>query len=104
MIETVLLPEPTFRLEFSIDLTRGEVFPRITLNQHCRFIQKRDQHVDMIWHHNKVEKLVSIIVKMMQTSPDDFGHRSAPQDACSMTSIKLVMPAFREMVIKLRLN
>jgi hypothetical protein len=104
MIKTVLLPKPTFRLEFSIDLMGGEVFPRITLSQHCGFVQKRDQHVDMIWHYNVVEKLVSITVKMMQTVPHDFCNLSATQNARSMTCIKIVVPTFREMVIELLLN
>ncbi len=104
MVKTVLLPEPTFCLEFSIDVKGREVFPRITLSQHFRFIQKRDQHVNMIRHDNKVEKLVSIIVNMLQTFPDDPGHLGASQDACSVTCIKLVMPAFREVVVERRLN
>ncbi len=92
MIKTILLPKATAPSQDAIDLRCREVLPRIALVEHCGFIRKCREHMNVIRHHDKFGELVSIAIEMAQALCHFFGKFRSTKHALTMTSIELIIP------------
>ena len=49
--------------------------------------------MDVVWHDNKISKLIKIAVEMTQALADDFRICAISEHTGSVTGIKFVVPA-----------
>ena len=72
MVKGLLLPELTFRVSVSIDLSGGVVQPRIALPSEHFFGREACQQVNMIGHDDEVAQSISVAIKMHESVGHNF--------------------------------
>jgi len=82
-----MFPERSLAPEQLVRLARDESFPAL---QHPgeRCSPNLDQHMDMIWHHDPSQQLVSLSVEMTQRALGQPGNRGLTQPAFAMAAVE----------------
>jgi hypothetical protein len=101
MVEALLLPKTSARLQQLIDFLRRESLPGRALSFDFRFAQQADNGMDVIGHHHKVAHVVAISIEVQQSIRDDLAQFRTPQNARSQPFVERFQVLPRKRLVKL---
>lgn len=101
MIEALAMPHLAGSSQALIDPVSGERLPGLKYGLKRVRGKRRDQYVDMVWHHDEFAEIVSLLIEIPQALLGDSSGLSETQHALSVALVQPMVESTAEQPRKL---